>query len=331
MAVVVSHVCRRWRAVALGLLELWTFVDKKLGSCDEYTYRSNPLPLVLGLADIALENPLPKSTERAHHLVLQLTYTSTALLEILNFAYFPNIRTFSVSGQCWGIPALRDPDTHAIIPFQHRFLELRNFCCSSVNLPTTPIFPSLEDLLADDMTIPIQSALAPSASTLTHITFGAKIRASFGVPIKVVLPVLKTLTLNNTPLTISEWLCTPTLESLRLQEYTQQPLYAIVRAISEWRQEPLVFLTELIVHIEEVTSMCWDWCIPDTFVAFPNVRRVRWDLTSKNTVADFGSSLDEGVWTELNDIAVRVKGEDANKTLLKTMRKVNTKGIVKPY
>ncbi|KIY66385.1 hypothetical protein CYLTODRAFT_455423 [Cylindrobasidium torrendii FP15055 ss-10] len=337
MAATVSHVCQHWRAAAFGLSDLWSFAsDDNYDFFKEYVKRSDPSPLVLALTDplhlvLALTHPLlgcpliKSAKPRVHHVVLQ---DSSAASRICNSSALPNLHTFSISTRGSLIPAPRTTSTQDIVPFQNRCLALKNFHCKGSELPPFPVFPCLETISVDDIAIPVTGMLAPSASTLTQITFGATVRA-MSAPTKVVLPVLRTLTLNNAPIVITEWLCTPALESLVLQEYTEQPLHAIVRAIVEWAQEPLVKLVELVADIKNAIAICWVQCFDDIFVAFPNVRRVRWDLPSRKIVPYFGFCLNKRVWTELKDIAVRVKGEDANQTLLRTLQK--PKGVVKPY
>ncbi|KIY66389.1 hypothetical protein CYLTODRAFT_423475 [Cylindrobasidium torrendii FP15055 ss-10] len=328
MAAIVSHVCQHWRAAALGLRDLWSFVsDDRDGLWQEYAKRSDPLPLAFAVADPEPDYPLPDSTERVHNMVLRVIFAEGRLFAVMNSSSFPNLHTLSVFGDYLPIPALRDPDTRTALPYQNRFLALKNLHLEGVESPGIPVFPCLETLSANVIYIPIMTILIPSASTLTHITFGADIGPRPRPSTRIVLPALKTFTLNNTRLVITFWLCTPALEVLRLQGYTERPLQAIETALSAWKQEPLVMLSELILHVDKVCDSFWN--IPNMFVAFPNVRRVRLDIPSRETVSYFGCRLNDHVWTELYDIAVRVKGEDANEKLLVAMQRKNARDLVR--
>ncbi|KIY66386.1 hypothetical protein CYLTODRAFT_491514 [Cylindrobasidium torrendii FP15055 ss-10] len=333
VAAALSYTCQHWRAVALGMSELWTFLsDEQYNSWDLYMKRSHPRPLVFGLADPTLEYPLPESTERVQQIVLKVFSEGERIFDLLNSCSFLSLCTISMSGDPMSIPVPRAPDTQAIIPYPNRFLALKNLHCKNINFPVIPMFPSLVNISVDAMVMPVESALAPSASTLTHITFGASVRSWFGARERVTLPVLKSLTLNNTPVAVAIWLITPALKVLRLQKYVEQEnLIAIKFAIAVWRNDPLALLTEFTLHIEATDSddgeRSFLWHM---FVAFPNVRKVRWDVPNK-LVSQLGSRLNDNVWTGLEDIALRVQGEDANEELLATMRKTNARELVKPY
>ncbi|KIY66390.1 hypothetical protein CYLTODRAFT_423476 [Cylindrobasidium torrendii FP15055 ss-10] len=337
MAAIVSHVCRRWRVAALGMLDLWIFVsDRRRDSLKSYIKRSSPLPLTLALTHSTLRSLRSKVTERVHHIVillLQVAYTGKALPAVLNSNSLPNLRTFSISGRYTLLPVSRDPSTQAIAPHRNRFLALKNFRYTSINLLAIPTFPCLETVSADDVFLPMASILKPSASTLTHLTLGKMIIPPRQSTEKVELPVLRTLTLNSTcTVRIASWLRAPALVVLRLQKYTQKYLLGIAHTAADCKQDPLVTLSELIVQIYDGQNFkYWEESIADMFIAFPNVRRVRWDIPCRETVSRYGSRLDESVWMRLDDIAMRVNGEDVNAELLAAMRRPNAKDLVKPY
>ncbi|KIY66388.1 hypothetical protein CYLTODRAFT_423474 [Cylindrobasidium torrendii FP15055 ss-10] len=329
-AAIVSHVCRHWRAAALGLPALWVFVcDAYRDSWDEYMERSDPLPVSLSIRR-SKPDYLPVVEARVHHVVQQVSDLEGNFSAISNCASLPNLRTFSLSGRP-NLVLRIPPDIR--LP-QNCFLALKDVYLDAVSLPTTPMFPCLEFIWVNSLSIStICSLLVPSASTLTHITLGgAGVWDIYADPI--VLPVCKKLTLDNTPFTAASWLCAPALAVLHVQGWTPRFLQAMCDNLYFWQQRPLVTLVEFVVRIgEDGTGVFLHQSIPQVLVfdAFPNVSRVRYDLPSRNTVSAFATFLKEDVWTALEDIAMRAQGEDANELLLGAMKKANAKELVKPY
>ncbi|KIY68168.1 hypothetical protein CYLTODRAFT_489986 [Cylindrobasidium torrendii FP15055 ss-10] len=289
VAMGISHVCRRWRATALGIPNLWTYsfyqtrkARHKARFMRIQIKRSQWAPLIfyLRLREHPEDDRVRKLVEvcigRVQKIYIEEDCPKLALA-ILNRARAPRLRTLALYG-----PAA-NYHLNPSCPFPNGFGSLETFHLHrmKIDLSTIPTaVQGLTSLTLDKIPYSCMAAILKSvARDLTSLTLG-KIDATRQDTASVILPSLHELTFNTCPTSAPRWIIPHHLKVVGLCDINPLMLMKLDKKVGRsWAIHPLEEVEELVIRATPRDYLpdgaYWvDRHLRNLPKAFPNVSRI---------------------------------------------------------